>query len=75
METLTLQYNQAIKEELLKVLGKFSKKDLEIVEEESSFDQVREQVNADYKAYKNGETKLQSIDDFEKEMNDLFPEK
>lgn len=75
METLTLQYNQAIKEELLKVLGKFSKKDLEIVEEESSFDQVREQVHADYKAYKNGETKLQSIDDFEKEVNDLFPEK
>jgi len=74
METLTLQYNQEIKEELLKVLKKFSKKDLEIIDEKK-FDQVREELHADYKAYKNGETKLQSIDDFEKEMNDLFPEK
>ena len=75
METLTLQYNHAIKEELLKVLEKFSKKDLEIIDNNSKFDQVREELHADYKAYKNGETKLQSIDDFEKEMNALFPEK
>ncbi|WP_379966926.1 hypothetical protein [Epilithonimonas sp. UC225_85] len=74
METITLQYNQAIKEELLKVLEKFSKKDLEIIEENSRFDQVKEELHKDYAAYKNRETKLQSIDDFEKEMNLLFLE-
>lgn len=72
METITLQYNQDIKEELLKVLEKFSKKDLEIVDENPKYDQVKEDLQRSYNAYKKGETELQSIDDFEKEMNTLF---
>lgn len=69
MKTITLQYNQDIKEELLKVLEKFSKKDLEIIEENPKFDQVKEELHKDYNAYKNGETKLVSLEDFEKELD------
>jgi hypothetical protein len=75
METITLQFDQSIKEELLKVLEKFSKKDLEIIEENPKLDQVREELTRDYNAYKNGETKLLDIEDFEKQMNEIFPEK
>ncbi|TDX84420.1 hypothetical protein [Epilithonimonas xixisoli] len=70
METLTLQYNQAIKEELLKVLEKFSKKDLEIIDENPKFDQVREELHADYEYTKRPDAVFYSIDEVEKMFED-----
>lgn len=70
METLTLQYNQAIKEELLKVLEKFSKKDLEIIDEKSRFDQVREELHKDYEYTKRPDAVFHSIDEVEKMFED-----
>ncbi|MNK24091.1 hypothetical protein D3C87_423940 [compost metagenome] len=69
METLTLQYNHAIKEELLKVLEKFSKNDLEIIDEKK-FDQVREELHKDYEYTKRPDAVFYSIDEVEKMFED-----
>lgn len=70
METLTLQYNQAIKQELLKVLEKFSKKDLEIIDNNSKFDQVKEELHKDYEYTTRPDAVFYSIDEVEKMFED-----
>lgn len=70
METITLQFNQSIKQELLKVLEKFSKKDLEIIEENSKFNQVREELQKDYKYTKQPDAVFYTIEEVEKMFED-----
>lgn len=41
MESLIIQYNQSIKEKLLKMLNTFSKSELEIVENSKRFEQLK----------------------------------
>ena len=48
METLILQYNQSIKEKLLKILNTFSKSELEIVESSEGFEKLKREVQEDY---------------------------
>jgi len=70
METITIQYNQKIKEELLKVLEKFSKKDLEIIEEKTGFDNVKEELNKDYEYTKCPDAVYYTIEEVEKMFED-----
>lgn len=70
METITIQYNQKIKEELLKVLEKFSKKDLEIIEERTGFDHVKEELNKDYEYTKRPDAVYYTIEEVEKMFED-----
>ncbi|MGC4129785.1 MAG: hypothetical protein QM564_09565 [Bergeyella sp.] len=75
MDTITLQYNTSVKEKLMKFLETFSKNELEIVEGKNTrFDETKAELQKDYLAYKNGETELMSLEEFEKEMNSLFEE-
>ncbi len=75
METITLKYSEAIKEKLMKFLEKFSKSDLEFIEEEDTeFEKTKAELHKDYLAYKNGETTLMGLEDFEKEMDSVFKE-
>ena len=48
METLIIQYNQAIKEKLMKILNTFSKSELEIVESSEEFEKLKREVQDDY---------------------------
>ena len=48
METLIIQYNQAIKEKLMKILNTFSKSELEIVESSEGFEKLKREVQDDY---------------------------
>ncbi len=48
METLIIQYNQSIKEKLLKILNTFSKSELEIVESSEGFEKLKREVQEDY---------------------------
>ena len=48
METLIIQYNQSIKEELMKILNTFSKSELEIMESSEGFEKLKREVQEDY---------------------------
>ena len=48
METLIIQYNQSIKEKLLKLLSSFSKSELEIIEDNPYFEKMRTEAQEDY---------------------------
>ncbi|HMU06923.1 MAG TPA: hypothetical protein PKC37_03370 [Kaistella sp.] len=48
METLIIQYNQSIKEKLMKILNTFSKSELEIVESSEEFEKLKREVQEDY---------------------------
>lgn len=70
METITLQYNQAVKEKLMKFLETFSKKELQIIDEkEERFERAKAEIQRDYLAYKNNETEFMSFDEFEEKLN------
>lgn len=73
METITLQYTSSVKEKLMKFLDSFSKNELEILEEKDPrFEAAKAELQKDYEAYKNGETELMSLEDFEKEMDEIL---
>ena len=72
METITLQYNQDVKEKLMKFLESFSKKEIQIIEEKDErFEKAKAEaeVHRDYLAYKNNETEFMSLDEFEEKLN------
>lgn len=70
METITLQYNQDVKEKLMKFLETFSKKELKIIDEKDErFERAKAEVQRDYLAYKNNETEFMSFDEFEEKLN------
>lgn len=48
METLIIQYNQSIKEKLMKILNTFSKSELEIMESSEGFEKLKREVQEDY---------------------------
>lgn len=48
METLIIQYNQSIKEKLMKILNTFSKSELEIMESGEGFEELKREVQEDY---------------------------
>jgi len=66
METITLQYTQAIKEKLMKFLETFPKKDLEIIVERSGFDQVKEELQKDYEYSKSPDAIFYTTEELEK---------
>lgn len=70
METIILQYNQDVKEKLMKFLETFSKKELQIIDEKDErFERAKAEVHGDYRAYKNNETEFMSLDEFEERLN------
>lgn len=70
METITLQYDQSVKEKLMNFLETFSNKELKIIDEkEEAFERAKAEVHRDYLAYKNNETEFMSLDEFEEKLN------
>lgn len=72
METITLHFNQNIKEKLLQVLNSFSKSDLEIVQESQEFQDAKSEMQKDYQQYVIGNTKLMSVEESENELDELL---
>ena len=68
-ESITLKYTQSVKEKLMKFLGSFSKKTkFQSLKIDASFEAAKAELHQDYKALKNGEMELMSLEEFEKEM-------
>lgn len=71
METITLQYNQDIKEKLMKFLETFSKKELKIIEEKNErFEKVKAEVYADYEASKQPDAVFYTVEEAEKMLEE-----
>ena len=68
-ESITLKYTESVKEKLMKFLESFSKKTkFQSLKIDASFEAAKAELHQDYKALKNGEMELMSLEEFEKEM-------
>lgn len=72
METITLHFDSNIKEKLFSLLQNFSKKELKIVEESESFLKAKAELHKDYEAYLNGNGELFSLEESEREIDELL---
>lgn len=69
METITQHFNQKIKKKLLEVLEVFSKNELQIVEENTEFEKVKNEVHKDYEYILQKDAAFYSIDEVEKMLD------
>ena len=69
METITLHFEQKIKKKLLEVLEVFSKNELQIVEENTEFEKVKNEVHKEYKYTLQKDAVFYSIDEVEKMLD------
>ena len=71
METITLQYNQAIKEKLMNFLESFSKKELKIIEEKDErFEATKAELHADYEASLKPDAVFYTVEEAEKMLEE-----
>ena len=71
METITLQYNQDVKEKLMKFLETFSKKELKIIEEKDErFEKAKVEVHRDYEASLKPDAVFYSVEEAEKMLEE-----
>ena len=71
METITLQYNQDVKEKLMKFLETFSKKELKIIEEnDERFEKTKAEVHRDYEASLKPDAVFYSVEEAEKMLEE-----
>ena len=68
METLIIQYNQSIKEKLMKILNTFSKSELEIVENSKGFEQLKREAQEDYAYMVSEETEFFNYEEAKREL-------
>ncbi|WP_417430782.1 hypothetical protein [Halpernia sp.] len=73
MKTITLHYKESIAEKLKNFFDTFSKEDLE-VEEISTFEKIKSELQRDYELYKQNPTDVLTVNEAEAEM-DLFIKK
>ena len=72
METITLHFESDIKEKLFSLLQNFSKNELKIVEESDAFLKAKTELHKDYEAYMSGNGELLSLEESEKELDELL---
>lgn len=71
METIILQYNQDIKEKLMKFLETFSKKELKIIEEKNErFEAAKAEIHADYETSLQPDAVFYTIEEAEKMLEE-----
>ena len=65
METIRIQFQPNIKEKILKLLNTFSKEEVQILFDDTSFEENKKRVQASYKKLMSGESKLYDIDEID----------
>lgn len=71
METITLQYNEAVKEKLMKFLENFSNKELKIIEDKGEhFERAKAEVHADYEASLKPDAVFYTVEEAEKMLEE-----
>lgn len=74
METLQINYQPSIKEKLMDFLNSFESNEVEIVQENSSFEKTKKRVQESYRKLKNRETILYDIDELDGFLNKTISE-
>lgn len=72
METITLHFDQNIKEKLLTLLNAFPKNELQIIDKEQKFLDAKTELQKDYEAYLSGNGELLSLEESEKEIDEFL---
>jgi hypothetical protein len=65
METLQIEFQPSVKEKILEFLNSFSKSELKIVEEDSSFEETKKILNKRLEDLRSGKSDLISIEEYE----------
>jgi hypothetical protein len=65
METLQIEFQPSVKEKILEFLNSFSKSELKIVEEDSSFEETKKMLNKRLEDLRSGKSDLISIEEYE----------
>ena len=74
METIRLKFDSNIKDKILEVLSSFSSDELEIVQEDTDFDENKNKLNIAYAKLKSGSEKMYSIDEADAILDKTFSE-
>jgi len=74
METIRLKFNSNIKDKILELLSSFSSDELEIVQEDTDFDENKSKLNIAYAKLKSGNEKMYSIDEADAMLDKTFSE-
>lgn len=70
METIILQYNPSIKDELMKFLDSFSKNDLEIIDKKNKeFEAIKRELYQDYTISKSPNANFFSLEEVDKMLD------
>ena len=65
METIRIQFQPKLKEKILAVLNSFSKEEVQIIYEDSLFEENQKRAQESYDKLSNGKSKLYDIDELD----------
>lgn len=73
MDTIRIKIkNKETYSHLMWFLKKFDKDELQMVEEENSFDSIKKQLHEELESIDNGKSTLTPLDEYEKELDQLI---
>lgn len=72
MTTLKIKVSDKVLDKFLWLLSRFNKNEVQIINELSEFDINKKKVHSDYQKLVKGQTKLYSLEDIEKELDDII---
>jgi len=72
MHTIKLKIDDRIYDELIRQLGKFSKDEVEIVMDESNFNETKNYLNAELDEITSGKAKFFTVNEAEQRLENLI---
>ena len=72
MPTLTLKIDDKVYEKLLWLLGKFTKDEVEIIMDESNFNETKKYLDAELDEIKSGKAKFFTVNEAEQRLENLI---
>lgn len=72
MHTLKLKINDQVYDKLIWLLGKFNKDEVEIIMDESNFDETKKYLDAELDEIKSGKAKFFTVNEAEQRLENLI---
>ena len=72
MHTLKLKINDQVYDKLILLLGKFTKDEVEIIMDESNFNETKKYLDAELDEITNGKAKFFTVDEAEQRLENLI---
>lgn len=72
MHTLKLKINDQVYDKLIWLLGKFTKDEVEIIMDESNFDETKKYLDAELDEIKSGKAKFFAVNEAEQRLENLI---